>query len=197
MKSLKPKTVAFRRKRELKTNYKKRLRLLFARKPRLTVRFTNSRVIAQLIIFESKGDKILAGVDSYGLRKYGWNFSLKNFPAAYLTGMLVAKKALSNGVKEAILDAGFKTHIAKGKVYAFLLGALDGGLKVPHGEDKEVFPDKARISGKHIADYAKRLKGKDGYNLRFAEYLKNKVSPESIEATFEQVKQKLVQEKVK
>lgn len=197
MKSLKPKTVAFRRKRELKTNYKKRLKLLFARKPRLAVRFTNSRVIAQLIAFEIKGDKILAGVDSYSLREYGWNYSLKNFPAAYLTGILVAKKALSKGVQEAILDTGFKTPIAKGKVYAFLLGVLDGGLKVPHGDDKEVFPDKARISGKHVADYAKSLKGKEGYNLKFAEYLKNKAAPENIEAMFEQVKLKLIQEKVK
>lgn len=196
MKSRKQKTVLFRRKRELKTNYRKRLRLLFSRKPRLVVRMTNSRVLAQLVTFESKGDIVQVGVDSSNLKKYGWDFSMKNYPAAYLTGLLVAKRALAKGVNEAILDTGFNDPVPKGKVYAFLLGALDGGLNVPHGEDNDIFPDKARVSGKHIADYAKILKGKDFYALRFAEYLKNKVTPEDIEATFEKVKVKIMQEKV-
>jgi len=195
MKSRKQKTVLFRRKRELKTNYRKRLRLLFARKPRLVVRMTNSRVLAQVVSFESKGDIVQVGVDSSNLRKYGWGYSMKNYPAAYLTGVLVAKRSLAKGITEAILDTGFNDPAPKGKVYAFLLGALDGGLQVPHGEDNDIFPDKARVSGKHIGDYAKGLKGKDFYTLRFADYLKNKVSPEDIEATFETVKVKIMQEK--
>ena len=49
MANRKPKTVLYRRKREKKTNYAKRLTLLLSRKARLVVRFTNQRVIAQLV----------------------------------------------------------------------------------------------------------------------------------------------------
>ena len=64
MVSRKPRTVPYRRKRENKTNYLKRLKLLISRKGRLVVRFTNKRVLAQLVEFTSKGDKVLVGVDS-------------------------------------------------------------------------------------------------------------------------------------
>ncbi|MBU1974265.1 MAG: 50S ribosomal protein L18, partial [Nanoarchaeota archaeon] len=51
----KPKQVLYRRKREGRTNYAKRLTMLIARKTRLVVRLTNQRVIAQLIEFTPQG----------------------------------------------------------------------------------------------------------------------------------------------
>jgi large subunit ribosomal protein L18 len=150
MTSKKPRTVLYRRRREQKTNYKQRLKLLASRKLRLVVRFTNQRVISQLIKFEEKGDKIVAGADSTALKKLGWDHSGKNFPAAYLTGLLIAKTAVKKGFTEAILDAGLKSPLKKSKTYAFLKGALDGGLNVPHGDD--MFPTEERIMGKHIDD---------------------------------------------
>lgn len=150
MTSKKPRTVLYRRRREQKTNYKQRLKLLASRKLRLVVRFTNQRVISQLIKFEEKGDKIVAEADSTALKKLGWGCSGKNFPAAYLTGLLIAKNAVKKGFTEAILDAGLKSPLKKSKTYAFLKGALDGGLNVPHGDD--MFPTEDRIMGKHIDD---------------------------------------------
>ena len=84
----KPRTVPYRRKRENKTNYLKRLKLLLSRKGRLVVRFTNRKVVAQLVEFTPKGDKVLVATDSFALRKLGWQYSCKNLPAAYLTGFL-------------------------------------------------------------------------------------------------------------
>ena len=83
MASKKPKQVLYRRKMEGRTNYSKRLSLLLSKKLRLVVRFTNQKVIAQVCEFNSqeKGDKILAAVDSYALKKYGWTSSCKNLPA--------------------------------------------------------------------------------------------------------------------
>jgi len=192
MANRKPRTVLYRRKRESRTNYGKRLKLLLSHQPRLVVRFTNQRVIGQIITFTPQGDKVHVATDSSALKKLGWNFSLKNMSAAYLTGMLLAKMALKKGQKNAILDTGFKTPLKKGKVTAFIKGVVDGGLDLPHGDD-EMFPDEARISGKHVQDYATHLKSKkEVYSHRFGEYLKRKAEPEQMSAQFKAVKQKIV-----
>ena len=64
--------VPLRRRREGKTNYRKRLKLLLSGRPRLVVRVTNNRVIAQIVEYDPKGDKVVVGVDSSMLREYGW-----------------------------------------------------------------------------------------------------------------------------
>ena len=191
MATKKPKTVLFRRKRENRTNYNKRLKLLLSQKPRLVVRFTNQRIIAQVIKFDHSGDKVLAATDSSTLKKYGWNYSYKNFPAAYLTGMMVAKMAQSNNCTECILDTGFKQTIKKGKIYAFLKGAIDAGLTIPHGDD-DIFPNEDVISGKNVEKYAGSIKqNQDVYNKIFAKYLKNNSIPVEMSKAFSGAKEKI------
>ena len=151
MANKKPKTVLQRRKREGKTDYKKRLHLLLAKKPRLVVRITNQKIIVQLINFKPVGDEVLINVSSTELKKKGWNHSYKNLPAAYLTGYLVGKKAVEKNISGAILDLGFKSPIKGNKIYACLKGAIDAGLQIPHSP--EIFPSEERLSGKHIQDY--------------------------------------------
>ena len=151
MATKKPKTVLYRRKREGKTSYLKRLKLIKSGKSRLVVRITNQKVIGQVIDFTEQGDKVLAGVDSSSLKKEGWNHGTKNLPAAYLTGLMLGKKALANKCEEVILDTGFKSFLKGGKVSAFLKGVVDSGLNVPHGSD-DIFPSEDRIMGKHIND---------------------------------------------
>jgi large subunit ribosomal protein L18 len=188
----KPKAVLYRRKREHKTDYKKRLHLLLSDKPRVVVRFTNQRVLAQLVQFKPMGDFALAAVDSEVLKKLGWTYSRKNTSAAYLTGLLLGKKAVTAGKKNAIMDTGFMTVLQKGKIYAFLKGLLDAGMEIPYGKD-EIFPSDARIQGKHVIDYATLLKGnKEIYQARFTEYLKNKSAPESMSTQFDAVKAKIL-----
>lgn len=187
MTSKKPRTVLFRRRREQKTNYQSRLKLLKSNRPRLVVRFTNKRIIAAIIKFEMKGDKILLGKDSTALDKFGWGFSQKSYPAAYLLGLLIGKEALKKGITEAILDTGFDTPLPKGRTYALLKGVLDGGLQVPHSPEN-IFPSEERISGKHIANYATKPKDK---NI-FGGYVKKNLSPEKITETFKQVQHKIL-----
>ena len=129
MANRKPKTVSFRRKREQKTNYTKRLYLLMSRQARLVVRLTNTKIIAQLVTSTSSGDVVVVAVDSGRLVKLGWNYSGKNIPAAYLTGLLLAKLALKKGVKEGILDTGFRYPILLVKSMQFSKELLMGGLK--------------------------------------------------------------------
>ncbi len=185
MKSLKPKTVYYRRKREQKTNYLRRRRQLHGGIPRFVVRFTNSRVIAQVVAFTITGDKILAAVDSTQLVKQGWKYSQKNTPAAYLTGMLLASKAKEAGINTAVLDLGFKTPRVGAKVYAALKGAVDGGLDVPCGDG--IMPSEERLTGVHIAHYA----AKEPKGVQFAQYLKNKAEAQQMVAQVKLIAAKL------
>jgi len=138
----------FQRRREGKTNYQKRLRLLLSNKPRLVVRRSLKYVRAQIIQFDKVGDKTLVAASSEELKKLGWKFACDNLPAAYLTGLLIGKKALGKGVKEAILDFGLYPSVKGSRIYATVKGAIDVGLEVPCGE--EVFPREERIKGLHI-----------------------------------------------
>lgn len=146
-----------KRRRKFKTDYKKRLKLLLSGKPRLVVRKTNKYIIAQIVISEEARDRTVVGVTSKILRdKYGWKYSCKNLPAAYLTGLIIGKLALKNGIKEAILDMGLNRKTKGNRIFATLKGAVDAGLKIPHGE--EILPDETRIKGEHIARYLEKFK---------------------------------------
>lgn len=192
MTSRKPKTVLYRRRKQGKTNYRKRIKLLTARKSRAVIRITNHQVLAQVVNFSTKGDIIVAAVDSSQLKKQGWNYSGKSLPAAYLTGLLLAKKAIEKGYPHAILDTGFKVLVNKGVISAFLKGLLDGGMQVPHGE-KEIFPAEERLTGKHIVQYAQQLKkDKTVYDKIFSGYLKKNLNPEEIHTDLMKIKEKIL-----
>ena len=149
----KRKVIPFRRKREGRTNYKKRIAFLTSERPRLVIRKSLKNFIAQIIIYEPKGDKVAASACSAELKKLGWKFSGGNTPAAYLVGVLIGKKAKHAKVGEAIADLGLYQPIKGSKIYAVLKGAVDSGLSIPH--DESAIPKAERIKGRHIADYKK------------------------------------------
>ena len=90
--------LAFKRRREGKTDYRARLNLIGLDKSRLVVRITNQHTIAQIINVNLDGDETVVSAHSNELKKMGWLGSGKNTSAAYLTGFLVAKKALEAGI---------------------------------------------------------------------------------------------------
>ncbi|NYZ74772.1 50S ribosomal protein L18 [Candidatus Micrarchaeota archaeon] len=139
--------VHFRRRREGKTDYEKRLALLKSRKTRMVVRKTNARVIAQFVEYDAKGDKTIASADSKELTKQGFPGKC-NAPSAYLVGALAAKKASAKGVKDFVLDTGRHEITHGGIIFAALKGALDAGLQAPHSP--ECIPKPERIEGKHL-----------------------------------------------
>ncbi len=145
--------VPYRRRREGKTDYYQRTKLVVADVPRMVVRKTNRHVIIQLVTAEMSGDKTLVAANSSELTEYGYKGSLSSTPAAYLTGMLFAAKARKAKYGGAVLDIGLHRATPGARVFAALKGAVDGGLDVPHGE--EILPDEARIKGAHIAAYRK------------------------------------------
>lgn len=137
----------FRRRREGRTDYQKRLALLKSHKPRLVVRKTLRAVIAQVIRFTEKGDTVVASADSRQLSDYGFA-GKRNTHSAYLTGLLVGKIAAKAGVKDFVLDIGLHAPTKGSLVFAACKGAVDAGLSTRFSP--EAFPSEARMMGEHV-----------------------------------------------
>jgi large subunit ribosomal protein L18 len=142
--------VHFRRRREGKTDYRVRLRLLKSGRPRAVVRFSDHRVRVALVTFDPVGDRVVAAAESSELGGIAFPAaSYASTPAAYLTAYLAGLRAKSSGAEEAILDAGLRRPTVGGRISAALKGLLDAGIDIPHGEGG--FPAGDRLNGKHLA----------------------------------------------
>ncbi|MHA1369520.1 MAG: 50S ribosomal protein L18 [Promethearchaeota archaeon] len=146
--------VPFRRRREGKTNYYLRRKLLLSGKLRAIIRPSLKNIICQVADAHLKGDHILVSATGRELEKdYGWKYNKGNLPAAYLVGYLLGKKALKAGIDFAIADIGLRIHI--NRTFAALKGMIDAGLEIPHSE--RIFPPEERLLGHHIEDYYKQV----------------------------------------
>jgi len=138
-----------RRQRKGKTDYRKRLKLLRSRKPRMVVRKSLKNTQVQFIEYQDGGDNIVASAVSMELvSKYKWKHSTSTTPAAYLTGILAGKRAKNKGINECVLDIGRYMPVTGSKIFASLKGVLDAGIECPHNEEK--LPKDDRIMGKHL-----------------------------------------------
>ncbi len=143
--------VQFRRRREGKTDYYQRQRLIVSGKNRMVIRKTNHHIIVQLVSAAMEGDYTLVYVNSKELANYGYKGYFGNTPAAYLTGMLFAVRAKNAGYTEGIADIGLQVATAGARVFAAVKGAVAAGFEIPVGED--ILPDDDRCTGKVIAEY--------------------------------------------
>lgn len=133
-----------RRRAESKTDYGARIKLLAGNIPRVVVRRTNRYLIVQLVTSSLAQDTVVCSANSKELLGLGWNSekagSLKNRAAAYLTGLLLARRAQTHSIKNAILDLGMQRNMRGGRLYAVLKGVSEGGVSVPH--QKDALPEK-------------------------------------------------------
>lgn len=146
-------SVKFRRRREGKTDYKKRLALLKSRVPRFVVRPSNKYITCQFVEYDEKGDKTLVSVTSKKLASFGWTHSGKNLPACYLAGYWAGKQAKKKKIKKAVFDIGLQSPV-KSKLFAALKGALDAGVEIPHSDRR--LPSDKQLGGEHISDKVQR-----------------------------------------
>jgi large subunit ribosomal protein L18 len=177
-----------KRIRSDKTNYRKRAALLIGRHSFVTVKVSDQNVAAQVLKPTPTGDIVIASAHSRELAKQDWKGAFNNLPACYLTGLLMGKKTLEKGVKNAVLYVG-KDHFTS-RVAACLKGIVDSGVTMPVSE--ESLPPEERITGRHIAKYASTLKeDQEEYNSRFSAILKNGLKPEDYPTHFEEVRSKI------
>ncbi|PKK85963.1 MAG: 50S ribosomal protein L18 [Thermoplasmata archaeon HGW-Thermoplasmata-1] len=142
--------VAFRRRREGRTDYRHRLRLLKSKMPRVVVRKSLKNIIVQFVEYVPEGDRILATATATELKPLGWESAASNTPSAYLTGLLAGKRAAKAGIDAGVLDLGLYAPVRGSKLFAALKGVLDAGIDVPHGD--EVIPSEERIRGEHMGE---------------------------------------------
>ena len=142
------------RKRQRKTNYSTRMKLLKSGIPRIVVRKTNRYLIVQYITSEEAKDTVILSVSSQNLLKHGWPKelagSLKSLPSAYLTGYLAGKEILEKTDGKVILDLGLQRSLKGNRLFAALKGIVDAGVNIAH--DGKVFPSDERIEGKHLKE---------------------------------------------
>ena len=112
----------FRRRRQGKTDYYARKRLVVqeknkyeAKKYRFAVRRTNRKIICQVIYATIKGDRVMAAAESSELSRFGVNAGLTNYAASYATGLLCARRLL----KTLDMDSMYKgVESADGEYYS-------------------------------------------------------------------------------
>ncbi|KAK0720872.1 putative 5S rRNA binding ribosomal protein [Lasiosphaeris hirsuta] len=224
----------YRRRREGKTDYYARKRLITqaknkynAPKYRLVVRFTNRDIIMQIVTSEITGDKVFCAAYAHELRAYGIQNGLTNWAAAYATGLLIARRVLKKlgldedfaGVEEAdgeytlteaaetddgerrpfkaFLDVGLARTSTGARVFAAMKGASDGGILIPHSENR--FPGfdieakeldaetlKKYIFGGHVAEYMETLADDDEERFKgqFGRYIENDVEADGLEELY-------------
>jgi len=141
-------SLKYKRKRQGRTNYRKRLTLLTGGKNRLVIRKSLKHITAQFVRYNEDGDKVLITAHSKTLEKNGWTHSKGSVPAAYLTGILLAHHAKKQNIREAIVDSGIAVSVKGSRIYAVIRGVIDSGITVPC--DKEMLPSDERIQGKHL-----------------------------------------------
>jgi len=93
--------VKYRRRREGKTDYRARRRLVTqdknkynSPKYRLVVRFSNRDVSAQVIYSRINGDYVLTAAYAHELPRYGIKAGLTNYASSYAVGLLLARRLL-------------------------------------------------------------------------------------------------------
>jgi large subunit ribosomal protein L18 len=175
--------VAFRRRREGKTDYGARIKLIYYEKSRLVVRISNAQATVQVIDYTPEGDVTVASAVGKQLSNYGYLGNTGNITGVYLTGYLCAKRALAKGVEYAILDIGLRSPIKGSKVFAALKGAVDAGLEVPHGDF--IFPEDERVRGEHVAEYAESLDDEEKAK-KFSKYLERGLEPADLPENFDE-----------
>lgn len=221
----------FRRRREGKTDFYQRKRLVAQHKAkystpkyRLVVRFTNKDIICQIISSTITGDIVLAAAYSHELPNYGITHGLTNWAAAYATGLLIARRTLQKlgldetykGVEEVegeyelteavedgprpfkvFLDIGLQRTTTGARVFGALKGASDGGLYVPHSENR--FPGwdfeaeeldaemlRSYIFAGHVSQYMEELADDDEerFSELFKGYLADDIDADSVEEIY-------------
>lgn len=113
--------VKYRRRREGKTDYRARRRLVTqdknkynSPKYRLVVRFTNRDIITQIIYARINGDYVMCSAYAHELPRYGVTVGLTNYASAYAVGLLLARRLLA---KLKLDDKYAGVEVATGEMY--------------------------------------------------------------------------------
>ncbi|VFV41322.1 60s ribosomal protein l5-like, partial [Lynx pardinus] len=190
--------VKFRRRREGKTDYYARKRLVIQDKNkyntpkyRMIVRVANRDIICQIAYARIDGDMIVCAAYAHELPKLLNRFGMGKIYEGQVevTGDEYNVESIDGqpGAFTCYLDAGLARTTTGNKVFGALKGAVDGGLSIPH-KNKEFNAEVHRkhIMGQNVADYMRYLmeEDEDAYKKQFSQYIKNNVTPDMMEEMY-------------
>ncbi|XP_054690321.1 60S ribosomal protein L5 [Grus americana] len=173
--------VKFRRRREGKTDYYARKRLVIQDKNkyntpkyRMIVRVTNRDIICQIAYARIEGDMIVCAAYAHELPKYGVKVGLTNYAAAYCTGLLLARRLLNKFGLDKIYEGQvevtgdeYNVESVDGKPGAFTC-YLDAGLARTTTGNKVFGALKGAVDGGlSIPHSTKRFPGYDSESKEF------------------------------
>merc|ERR1711871_1597751 len=205
--------VKWRRRREGKTDYYARKRLInqeknkyFTPKFRLVVRFTNKDIIAQIVSAKIIGDEVLTCAYAHALTKLG--LADKYQATDEVSGdVYIVDELDDEGAPhpfKAVLDVGLKRTTTGSRCFGVMKGAADGGLLIPHNEkrfpgydraSKEYDPEvhKSHIMGEHVGEYMTYLQEEDPgkYERQFKKFLAAGINGENISEMYEKVHEQI------
>jgi large subunit ribosomal protein L18 len=185
--------IPYKRRRQARTHYRERRKLIVSSYPIYIVRRSLRYITVTFTAPRIGGDIHLAGASSKELlKRYNW-VSGRNLPAAYLTGLLAGLRAKEKGIERASLSLGIAWTTSASIPFAAAQGSRDAGIEIPMGEEAK--RDHDRVRGVHIAQYAKALKDKspEAYSQRFSRYLALGEDPEDLPERFEEVKKMILE----
>jgi large subunit ribosomal protein L5e len=196
-----------------------------AKKYRLVARISNKYVTCQIVYSTITGDRVIEAAHSKELTAFGAKAGLSNYAACYATGLLCARRVLKklkldshytgndeiNGeyyeVEEVddgprpfrcYLDVGLARTSTGARIFGCLKGAVDGGLAIPHGENRFPGYDASEkeldaemhasyIFGAHVGEYMEYMEEEDKsqYDLLFSQYIKNGIGADDVKPMWE------------
>jgi large subunit ribosomal protein L18 len=181
-----------RRRRQGKTDYRKRRGIVMGKDNFLTVGISNKHIYGQIHRVAAQGDQTICSFSSGSLSKLAdWKGSAKNISSAYLTGYVLGKRALERKLTSVVYYSGIGSYIHGSRIASVMKGAKDAGLDIR--VDEETLPPDERVKGVHISDYAKSLESEDknAFNRFFSKILASGLNPKDYPEHFETVRKSI------
>ncbi len=168
--------VPFRRRKEGRTNYYKRLAMVKSVNPRAVIRKSTNHLLIQLVQTEHGKDSVIASAHTQELGGFDYKGHGGNIPAAYLVGYLLGKRMIEQKKNvETIVDLGVQPPVHGTRLFAAVKGLVDAGINVK--ADPISFPKEDRLKGKHVEAFAKKEPSKMNRS-QFGSYVKKSISTE-------------------
>ena len=182
-----------RRRRENRTDYLARKKLLLSGHPMLVTRRTSNYVYVSICLASGKGEVTLASASSKELAEDFNLVGLRNLPSAYLTGLLAGRRAREKNLETAVVSLGPAWSSNASIPFAVAQGCTDAGLEVPVGGQAKVAQD--RLRGQHIAQFSKKLREMDDERpgTVFSRYARLGVDPQSLPEAIDSIKLRILE----
>ncbi|KAI8928870.1 hypothetical protein BC831DRAFT_446978 [Entophlyctis helioformis] len=200
----------YRRRRECKTDYYARKRLVTQAKNkynspkyRFVVRFSNKNITCQIIYAKIQGDVVLAAAYSHELPNYGIKFGLTKLKLGLdekyegcvePDGEYFEVEPVEDGPRpfRAFLDVGLRRTTTGSRIFGALKGARFPAYSASEKKaDAELLA--SYIYGGHVTEYMEYLieEDEEAYKRQFARYIEDGIEPGDVEDIFKEAHAKI------